>query len=150
MGCIVARSQVMDESTHNHSDGLRPRRRCCCLRDASRAFQRARAKLHERFLRMHENLNQGTSKEVDYGFHELQPPETVKKLARNHARFLVSLHHLSTNSATIGKENVNEKEKDSNIPQLLEKSWPMYFVDNIRIRKICDVSIRFGHLMHNQ
>jgi hypothetical protein len=146
MGCIVGRSQVADESGHGNSGGqiaqTGKRNRCACISDATKALQ----KLKARFMKMHENLqnmHQASSRDVDGGFHELQPPDAVKKLAKNHARFLVSLHHIS-NSANVGKVDANEKEKEAQIPQLLEKSWPMYFVDNIRIRKICDVSILVG------
>ena len=90
---------------------------------------------------MHENLHQATSREFDLGFAEIQAPDAVKRLAKKHARFLVSLHYLKlTSQSGMSKIEANAQD-EAHIPQLEERSWPMYFVDNIRIRKICDVSL---------
>ena len=148
MGCIVGRANVAvhDDSSANQAaegslNSAHPTHRtfrscCCCFGDPCRALKR----IKDRFTRMHENLHQATSREFDLGFAEIQAPDAVKRLAKKHARFLVSLHYLKlTSQSGMSKIEANAQD-EAHIPQLEERSWPMYFVDNIRIRKICDVS----------
>ena len=95
------------------------------------------------------NINIGNvllNKKQDHiGFPEIVMPLDVKKIAEQHAKFLVALHHISS------FEKVDGKEADLQRVNLQEKSWPMYFIDNIKIRKICNVSIsidKFGQYRH--
>eukprot|EP00292_Cryptomonas_paramecium_P008740 CAMPEP_0113668356 /NCGR_PEP_ID=MMETSP0038_2-20120614/3953_1 /TAXON_ID=2898 /ORGANISM="Cryptomonas paramecium" /LENGTH=283 /DNA_ID=CAMNT_0000584087 /DNA_START=26 /DNA_END=873 /DNA_ORIENTATION=- /assembly_acc=CAM_ASM_000170 len=66
------------------------------------------------------------------------PPDAVRKLAKNHARFLITVYHTAT-SKNKGVEVEKEDHESLNVLQSLEeRSWPMYFMDNIKLRKISD------------
>ncbi len=121
--------------------------RCYCWQKATSVVKRMRNSVQEKLLIINNNVAAAAFRDMEQQYPEIQAPEAVKQLAKNHAKFLVSIHHLASmanqpsHHGATTKEETNAKEKqESQIPQLVEKSWPMYYIDNIRIRKICDVS----------
>jgi hypothetical protein len=129
--------------------GRQTKTRCYCWQKASTVVKCMRNSINEKISIMNQNSAESAFQDMER-YPEIKAPETVKQLAKSHAKFLVSIHHLTSISkqpshdgAPTKEESSDRDKQDSQIPQLHEKSWPMYCIDNIRIRNICDVSTYF-------